>query len=285
VHANAATAAETEVIRERVTVAAGALRWELSAGPENLGFAGAHNASLQQLFDAGCDAVVVLNPDLVLAATALAELTIAAGALPPTTLLGPVLELADQQTLAGTGTVDTLGIIWTGDGRHLDDRQGEPLTGLPAAPVKVAGISGACLYVGRAGFDLVQQGSGEFFDADFIAYREDAELAYRAAILGAESFLVPAARGLHARRLRGTTRGRDAAIDALGVRNRFLIAFKYGRWRPGGAVAPLRRDVVVIAAVLLRERSSLTGLREAWQLRHRMRAKGRQVREFAAARQ
>jgi GT2 family glycosyltransferase len=286
VHANATSDDEAHPIQERLASAAGPLRWQLTASRDNQGFAAAHNTALAELFDAGCTAVVVLNPDLVLAPTALAELNAAAQRLPATALLGPVLELADPHTMSATGTVDTLGIVWTRDGRHLDSHQGEPLVDLPAAPVKVAGISGACLYVGREGFDAVRAGSGgEFFDPDFIAYREDAELAYRAAILGVESFLVPAARGLHARRLRGTSRGADAAIDALGVRNRFLIAFKYGRQRPGGMLAPLRRDIVVVAAVLLRERSSLPGLREAWRLRHRMRAKGRQVRGFAGHRQ
>jgi GT2 family glycosyltransferase len=117
-----------------------------------------------------------------------------------------------------------------------------------------------------------------------VAYREDAELAHRAALLGVPSFLVPAARGVHVRRLRGTGRGIDPQIDLLGVRNRFLIAAKYGRRRPGGTVGPWLRDAVVIGGVLLRERRSLPGLRDAWHLRRAMRDKGARIRAAAQAR-
>jgi GT2 family glycosyltransferase len=285
IHANAIDEAALEPVRVAATAALGDLPWELSSTETNLGFTGAHNEILARLFAAGCDATVVLNPDLVLANTALAELAAAQRALTRPALLGPVLELGDPDTLEPTGRIDTTGIRWTRGGRHLDDRQGEQLGGLPSGPIAVAGISGACLYVTKAAYDRVMAASGEFFDAEFIAYREDAELAYRAELLGVTSYLVPAARGVHARRLRGTSRGADPAIDSLGVRNRFLIAFKYGVRRPGGFLGSTGRDLIVVGAVLARERSSLPGLREAWRLRHVMRAKGRQVREFRASQQ
>jgi GT2 family glycosyltransferase len=236
------------------------------------------------LFGTGCTAVLVLNPDLVLDIDAVAALDAAAHTVGGPGLLGPVLELADP-TFGGTGRIDTVGIRWTASGRHLDDRQGDPLQTAPTALTRVPGISGACLYVPRAAFELIDRASGEFFDADFVAYREDAELAYRASLLNVASYVVPAARGRHVRRLRGTTRGEDPAIDALGVRNRFLIAFKYGVRRPGRLPVALARDVVVIVGVAVRERSSLAGLRDAWHLRRRMRAKGRQVRRFARGQQ
>jgi GT2 family glycosyltransferase len=285
VHANSMSDVDADRLRPLVVEALGAIPVELTASTDNLGFAGGHNRLLAALIAAGCDAVVVLNPDLALDPAAIAALSAAAGTLPTPLLLGPVLELADPQTLEPTGRIDTVGIRWTAGGRHLDDRQGEPMTRLPPDPVEVAGISGACLYVPLAAYERVLAASGEFFDEDFIAYREDAELAFRAKLVGVASYLVPAARGGHARGLRGTSRGANAAIDSLGVRNRFLIAFKYGLRRPGRLVPSLLRDVVVIAAVLGRERSSLPGLRDAWRLRGTMRAKGRQVRAFTARQQ
>jgi GT2 family glycosyltransferase len=285
IHANDTSEAAADALRGPIGTALGPIPYDLTSSAANLGFSGGHNASLQQLFGQGCSAVVVLNPDLVLDERALAELAAAAEGLPELALLGPLLELGDPDSLQPTGRIDTVGIRWAWGGRHLDDRQGEPMAGLPSRPVEVAGISGACLCVPRASYERVLAASGEFFDADFIAYREDAELAFRAAQLGVRSYLVPAARGVHARRLRGTSRGSDAAIDSLGVRNRFLIAFKYGVHRPGGLAAGLARDVVVVAAVMTRERSSLPGLREAWRLRHTMRAKGARVRTFVASQQ
>jgi GT2 family glycosyltransferase len=283
-HANDMSNADAEAIRSSIGSALGTIQYDLTSSVANLGFSGGHNAALRELFGQGCDAVLVLNPDLVLDQQALAALTSAAESIRSSALFGPVLELGDPDTLQPTGRIDTVGIRWVWGGRHLDARQGEPMTGLPSQPVEVAGISGACLYVPRAAYGLILAASGEFFDTDFIAYREDAELAFRAGLLGVASYLVPAARGVHARRLRGTTRS-NAAIDALGVRNRFLIAFKYGVHRPGGLAGGLARDVVVVAAVLTRERSSLPGLREAWGLRRAMRAKGARVRAFVASQQ
>jgi GT2 family glycosyltransferase len=285
IHANAMADDDRDVLTGAVSDSLGAIRFTLSTTPDNLGFSGAHNALLRGLFDQGCHAVAVLNPDLVLGAAALETLQRAWAELPGPALLGPALELADPVTFAPTGLIDTVGIRWTRSGRHLDDGQGEPVARVPLEPAQVAGLSGACLFVPRSTFDLVEAASGEFFDEDFIAYREDAELAIRAGVLGVSCYLVPSARGEHVRRLRGTERGADPFVDALGVRNRFLIAFKYGLRRPGRPVAVIGRDVAVIAAVLVKERSSMGALRDAWRLRKRMRAKGRQIRAFATRQQ
>jgi GT2 family glycosyltransferase len=248
----------------------------------NDGFAAAQNAALARLFDRGMDYVLVLNPDLSLNPTGLEELLTAfrhhSGAL-----VGPVLLLADAASGLSEGLIDSVGITWTRSGRHLDDGQGRSAAAVPEQPVRVAGISGAAIMVSRAVHDHIVSHSGEFFDADFIAYREDAELAFRAQLLGVESWLVPAAVGLHVRQLRGTSRSMSPAVNRLGVRNRFLIAAKYGRRRPGTGLAPWARDAVVVLGVILRERSSWSGITDAWRLRRRMRAKG--LRVLAASRQ
>jgi GT2 family glycosyltransferase len=285
VHANAAGDADLMVIRSAVEPVQNGVEVVVRGSSENLGFSGAHNATLSRLFSKDFAAVLVLNPDLILEPNALAELAAAEAAASNATLCGPLLELADPGTMVGTGQIDTAGIRWAFGGRHVDALQGEPLARAPAVLTEVAGISGACLYVGVRAFEAVVGAGGEFFDEDFIAYREDAELAYRAQLLGVPSLIVPRARGRHARALRGTSRGHDPFIDRLGVRNRFLIAFKYGSARPGGVVGAGLRDVVVVGGVLIRERSSIGGLREAWALRGRMRAKGRGIRASARGRE
>jgi GT2 family glycosyltransferase len=247
----------------------------------NIGFAGAHNVLLDAVFAGDATAAVVLNPDVGLEPDALATLTGFRPAQDVPWLAGPLLELAAPDTLDAEGVIDTAGIRWTRGARHLDTLQGEPVSAAPSRPRRVDGISGACLLVTRAAYERIVGATGEFFDNDFIAYREDAELALRAAALGVESWLVPAARGLHVRTSRGTSRGVSQTIDRLGVRNRFLIAFKHGRHRPGGHFGAIVRDVIVVLGVLVRERSSLSGLREAWSLRRPMRAKGQRMREAA----
>jgi GT2 family glycosyltransferase len=179
--------------------------------------------------------------------------------------------------------VDTLGIRWTRAGRHLDAGQGDLLPSPAGRPYQVAGVSGACLYVTRAAHDRVVSATGEFFDEDFFAYREDAELGHRAALLGVTSYVVPSATGRHVRRLRGTERGIDPDIDRLGVRNRLLLAFKYGARRPGWPLLAFARDAVVVVAAFTTERSSLPGVVEAWRLRPVMRAKRRRLRALPEA--
>lgn len=249
----------------------------------NLGFARGHNDLLAQCFGPdGCGAVVVLNPDVRLEPGSITRLLRHAGDGEPV-VLGPLLELVDRSSLVPTGRIDSAGIRWSRSGRHFDDRQGRPLADAPFAPTRVAGVTGACMFVGRAAYERISAASGEFFDADFIAYREDAELALRAHELGVEQWLVPDARALHVRGHRGTARGESAFVDYLGVRNRFLIAFKYGHRRPGGLTFAPLRDLVVILAVLLKERSSVGALRDAWRLRDRMRSKRRCLDAYVRA--
>jgi GT2 family glycosyltransferase len=239
----------------------------------NHGFSGAHNSNVADAMAAGLDAALVLNPDIVLEPATVAELAGAAG----DALAGPVLVLADPATMRSEQRIDSAGIRWTWTGRHLDDRQGEPFRRSAAAPYSVRGLTGACLWIPRAAYDRILDATGELFDEDFLAYREDAELGLRAERIGVAQVVVPSAVALHGRALRGTTRG-EPALDRLGVQNRFLIAFKHGRRRPGAWLGAPLRDLLVIGGVLLRERHSLPGLRTAWRLRPMMRAKGRRVR-------
>jgi GT2 family glycosyltransferase len=252
----------------------------VSSAAENVGFAGGHNQLMAGAFSGGAAAVVVANPDLVPEPGALAAL--AGATVPAVSLRGPTLLLACAGTYAPEGTIDSAGIRWTRTGRHLDARQGEPASDLPGRPYRVPGISGACLFVPRAAYERIIDGSGEFFDASFLAYREDAELGLRADRLGVSSWIVPQALALHVRGVRGTARrGVSAHVNRLGVRNRFLIAFKYGTQRPGGWLGAPLRDAVVLAGVVVHERSSWPGVVDAWRLRGLMRAKGRRVRRSA----
>jgi GT2 family glycosyltransferase len=276
VHCNADEGAEAAKLSTRLGEVGLADAVHVSSSADNLGFCGAHNRALAAAFADGADAVLVANADLLLEPDALDALARRADALGRPVLVGPVLTLADA-TGADEGRIDTTGIFWTASGRHFDARQGEPTDRAPQASVEVAGISGACLYVQRSAYELIVAASGEFFDELFIAYREDAELGYRAQLLGIPCWLEPSARGRHARALRGTSRAGSAWVNQLGVQNRFLIAFKYGRRRPGSAVAPWLRDLVVVGAVLLHERSSLRGLACAVRLWPTARSKGRRV--------
>jgi GT2 family glycosyltransferase len=125
---------------------------------------------------------------------------------------------------------------------------------------------------------------GEFFDPDFFAYREDADVAWRAQLLGWRCIYTPAARAWHVRGVPfGDRRAAPAVINMHSVKNRFLMRAKNSTaglfrrfWLP-----MLARDAVVIAGTLLAEPGSLPALwraarclpralrRRRWIMRHR----------------
>ena len=110
---------------------------------------------------------------------------------------------------------------------------------------------------------------GEFFDESFFAYREDADVAWRAQLLGWDALYVPEAVGQHVRRVVPERRGAlPAEINRASVRNRFLMRVKNADvavWRRCG-IRGVGRDLAVVAGCLLWEWSSLPGLAEAVRL-------------------
>ena len=102
--------------------------------------------------------------------------------------------------------------------------------------------------------------NGEFFDADFFVYREDADVAWRAQLLGWKCLYVPYAKGYHVRNaLPGNRRALPAEINMHSVKNRFLLRMK--NMRPNlyrrNFFSITARDCVVIACCLVWEHSSL----------------------------
>ena len=99
-----------------------------------------------------------------------------------------------------------------------------------------------------------------FFDPDFFAYREDADVAWRSQLLGWRCIYTPGAVAYH---IRSVVPGRRLAVPAIlkmhSVKNRFLMRVKnmtgdlYRRyWLPATA-----RDLLVLGGCLLSELRSL----------------------------
>lgn len=246
---------------------------------DNLGFAGGHNLLLAEAFaDEGVRHVLVLNPDVEMAPGALARLeaTASSTAAGSPCLVGPALVLRRRTDPQVAPAVDSLGIRWDRWGRHVDMQQGEPVPPLDGSLVRVQGLTGACLLVSREAYERLLSTTGEFFDAAFLAYREDAELGRRAASSQITLLCCHEPGFTHWRGTLGSKRG-NALVDLLGVRNRFLLRSKLGPSRPGWPVLPSLRDAAVVLACLSVERSSRPGVVEAWRIRRWMRNKGRQA--------
>lgn len=237
----------------------------------NTGFSAAHNAIIRATRG---DYYLALNPDVVLDPVFVARLVTAlessprAGSASGKLMRGPTSDI-----------IDSTGIIMLPSQRHLDRGADETDTGQYATPGQIFGPSGAAAFYRRAMLEDVTN-AGEYFDEDFFAYREDADLAWRAQLLGWSSLYVPEARASHVRRVTPERRrGLPPEVNRYSVRNRFLLRIK--NQPPGHALAflvpALWRDLQVVGYVVLRERSSLGGLADVVRLLPRTLAKRRAI--------
>ena len=104
---------------------------------------------------------------------------------------------------------------------------------------------------------------GQYFDEDFFAYREDADLAWRCRLFGWTSIYVPRAVAQHRRRVTPERRGElPKEINYHSVKNRFLLRLNNmtGRLYRRDFWPITKRDMAVIGYVFLREWSSVPAL-------------------------
>jgi GT2 family glycosyltransferase len=261
-------------------VAADAVR--VIRNSSNRGFSVAVN---QALAVAEGTFVLLLNPDCYLQPDYVAQLVAAleekgSGYGAATGLL----VRANGEAIEPTNDIDSMGIRMTRSGRHLDLGQGLSLdvSRLPdREPFEVFGVSGAAAMY-RAAFLRDVTVDGQVFDEDFFAYREDADLAWRGRVLGWRALCEPAAVAYHVRRVTPEARRElPADINMHSVKNRFLL-----RMKNEGAYLALRnapfeltRDLVVLAAALTIERTSLPAIGWLWRNRSRVLARRRSIQQ------
>jgi GT2 family glycosyltransferase len=121
---------------------------------------------------------------------------------------------------------------------------------------------------------------GEVFDEQFFAYREDADLAWRAQLLGWQCLYAPRAVAWHVRRVTPERRKElPLLINWHSIKNRFLMRAKnislplYVR-----LFFPVTlRDAQVIGYCLLVDRRLASALMMVWKLRHDVRRKRQQI--------
>ena len=143
----------------------------------------------------------------------------------------------------------------------------------------VFGATGAAALYRRSMVDDVSV-NGEFFDEQFFAYREDADLAWRAQLMGWRCVYTPEAVAWHVRRVTPERRGQlPTEINWHSVKNRFLMRAKnislplYVRY-----FLPVTfRDLQVIGYCLLADRRLASALTAVWKSRHELRRKRKVV--------
>ncbi len=232
----------------------------------NLGFCEAHN---RVIAETGAGYVLVLNPDVILDARFLEVLVEAMDADPAA---GSATGKLYRWKSEGSGTpcgspacsriLDSTGMYFTPNQRHLDRGAGQRDCGQYEAKEYVFGASGAAAFYRSSMLEEVKIGM-EYFDKDFFAYREDADLAWRAQWLGWQCLYVPGAQAFHSRLVTPERRpSLPAAINMHSFKNRFLLRVKnmdagtYFRF----FLPVTLRDVAAVGYVLLREQTSLRGI-------------------------
>lgn len=233
---------------------------------DNLGFASGHNFLLDKSFALGSNYCVVLNPDIRVKSGVISDFVRIIEACGDNSLFGPSLERVDEPPADGASRVfDSNGIEWENSARHFDRDMGNLWKIDYGRIFTVQGLTGACLFVKRCVFFDLVKNTGYFFDDTFLAYREDAELGIRAGVFGISSKLIQIDGFGHVRSVRGYERGRSLP-DLLGVRNRFLIMIRLGKFRPGNFLSFIR-DAAVFFGVFFVEKSSIGGLFSAYRMR------------------
>ncbi|MFZ0593140.1 MAG: glycosyltransferase family 2 protein [Bryobacteraceae bacterium] len=224
---------------------------------ENTGFAFAQNQAIEASEGRW---VLALNPDVLLTSTFVSTLVAAGEArLEVGTVCGKLLCLAHDLTIPEKPLIDSTGIFLTPELRHLDRGSRLIDDGSYDKLEYVFGATGAAALYRR---EMIEHISihGEFFDPDFFSYREDADVSWRAQVLGWKCLYAPAAVAYHVRTVfPGNRRELPPSINMHSVKNRWLLRIKnmtgdlYRRyWFP-----ITLRDLIVVAACLTVEWRSL----------------------------
>jgi len=239
----------------------------------NIGFAAAQNQAARL---AQGEWLLSLNPDVVLKPDFVAK-AVEAGNVDPKigVVCGKLLRWMPNENPEFSQIIDSTGIYFLPNLRHLDRGAGEPDHGQFQRIEYVFGATGAAALYRRSMVDDVSI-NGEFFDEQFFAYREDADLAWRAQLMGWRCLYTPEAVGWHVRRVTPERRSElPTEINWHSIKNRFLMRAKnislplYAKY-----FLPITvRDLQVVGYCLFVDRRLASALTAVWKSRHELRKK------------
>src|SRR5947209_2454655 len=199
-------------------------RCQIVYNDENVGFAAAQNQAIR--LGSG-DWVLTLNRDVLLLPNFIQSL-VEAGQFDPKigTVCGKLLTIRASFDLPDKPLVDSTGIYFTPMMRHLDRGSQEIDNGHYLNYEYVFGATAAAALYRREMIDDIAIDE-EFFDPDFFVYREDADVAWRAQLLGWRCIYTPAAEAYHVRTVTpANRRSLPPVINMHSVKNRFLMRVK-----------------------------------------------------------
>jgi GT2 family glycosyltransferase len=247
----------------------------------NLGFAEAQNRAMKATT---APWVLSLNPDVLMRPGFVRELLEAGESDPGAgTVCGKLLSIGPGFEPLPERRLDSTGMYFTPAMRHFDRGWHEPEEPDADRREYVFGASAAAaLYRREMIEDVAVEGS--FFDPDFFVYREDADVAWRAQLLGWRCLYTPSAEAWHVRTVTPDNRHAvPSVINMHSVKNRFLMRIKNVTggvcrrcWLPMAA-----RDLIVLGGAMFWEPSSLKAF---WHVARALPRALRQRREIMARR-
>lgn len=246
---------------------------------ENRGFAGGQN---QAMAASRGEWLLSLNPDVILKPDFLSQLLKALSSVPGAAgggnkigaLCGKLLRWKPGASDERSNVIDSTGIYFLRNLRHLDRGSDEMDRGQYERREYVIGATGAAAFYRREMVKDISVG-GDFFDEDFFAYREDADVAWRAQLMGWSCLYVPEAVAWHVRRVTPERFHQlPDEINRHSIKNRFLMRAKnisaglYLRL----LIPVTARDLQIFGYCVLFNRGLLSGLSLFWR-------KGKAIRE------
>jgi GT2 family glycosyltransferase len=247
--------ASTDGTRKVLKDFSGKIRAILS--DRNLGFAEGQNRAIAA---SQSEWVLTLNPDVLLERGFIRNLLEAGESDPRTgTVCGKLLSIGPGFRKLDERLIDSAGMFFTPAMRHFDRGWRTPDSPRFAHMEYVFGASAAAALFRR---EMIEDVSidGSFFDPDFFIYREDADVAWRAQLLGWRSIYTPFAIGHHVRTVTpANRRSVPAVVNMHSVKNRFLMRIKNAT---GGLyrrywLAMTLRDLMVVGGSVFWEPTSL----------------------------
>ena len=120
--------------------------------------------------------------------------------------------------------IDCAGILLRVDGVAMNRGYGEKDIGQYENEEEIFGANGTASLFLREALEKTQIKDGEYFDNDYFAYYEDADLAWRMRLAGYKSYYCPSARVFH---IHSATAKRISGLKAYYLnRNRFFTLIK-----------------------------------------------------------
>ncbi len=233
-------------------------RIQLISCASNTGFAAGQNLAIRA--SDGADWVLTLNPDVLLKPGFVRSL-VESGSSDPSVgaVCGKLLSIAPGFEPLAEPRIDSAGMYFSPNMRHFDRGWNQRDNWRYDRPEYVFGASAAAALYRREMIEDVAV-DGDFFDPDFFVYREDADVAWRAQLLGWRCLYAPSAVGHHVRTVTPANRRTlPGFINMHSVKNRFLMRIKnstpglYRRyWLPMTV-----RDLMVMGGSIVWEPSSL----------------------------